>query len=169
MNSLRTPHPATLQNDAAVSTLTGVIVMVTLVVLLTVILSAFMVVVLPQKTAYIIADAQYSTRGGYPVITLFHRAGDTGHVGGSGEGYSLVVQVSAQGNTNTAVPLPASLRWSPGTTIYITRSGSGYIVTGDPARIPGTPLAFPGGGFTVSVIDTGTNGLVFEKRFTIPG
>lgn len=163
------PAPAPLHNDTAVSTLTGVIVMVILVVLLTTVLSAFLVITLPQKTAYIVADARYSIQNGYPVVTLFHRAGDAGYLSGHGTGYSLAVQVTSGGETITAVPDPAGLLWSPGTTLIVTRSGSGYTVTSDPARLRGRPQAFPGGDIIVSVIDTGTNGLAVSQKITIPG
>jgi hypothetical protein len=160
------PAPDSLHNDTAVSTLIGVIVMVNLVVLLTVILSAFLVGSLPQKTAYFVADAQYSIQNGYPVVTLVHRAGDTGYLSGPGTGHSLAILVTSGGSTITAVPDPAGLRWSPGTTLFITRSGSGYTVTSDPARIQGTPQAFPGRDVTVSVLDTGGNILVYQKTLT---
>jgi len=160
------PAPAPLHNDTAVSTLIGVIVMVTLVVLLTVILSAFLVGALPQKTAYFVADAQYSIKNGYPVVILLHRAGDTGYLSGPGNVHSLAILVTSGGSTITAVPDPAGLPWSPGTTLFITRSGSGYTVTSDLARIQGTPQAFPGSDVTVSVLDKGGNILVYQKTLT---
>lgn len=163
------PAPAPLHNDEAVSTLIGVIFMVTLMVLLTVILSAFLVGVnaFPQKNPYVVADAEYRTGGGYPVVALVHRAGDAGHLSGSGTGYSFSVLVSSGGSTSTAVPDPAGLPWTRGTTLFIAWSGTGYTVTGDPARIQGTAQAFPDSEITVSVMSG--NWLVFEEKLTVTG
>ena len=173
MNHTRIPRPAPapLQNDAAVSTFIGVLYMVTLIALLMVILVAFLAGInsLPQKAPYIVADAQYSTWNGYPVIILIHRAGDAAHLLGPGTGYSFAVMVTAEGSTWSAVPDPAGLPWTPGSKIYVARSGSGYIVTGDPGRLQGTPRAFPEGEVIISVVDTWNNGLVYEEVFVLPG
>lgn len=173
MTPLRTtlhPAPGPLHSETAVSTLIGVILMVTLMVLLTVILSAFLVGITepPQQTAHIVADARYGMQGSSPVVSLVHRGGDPAHFAGDGTGHSLEVLVSSGGSTIPAVPDPAGLPWSMGTTLSIIRSGSGYTLTGDPARFRGTPRAFPPGELTVSVMDTTRAGLVYQKTLMIP-
>jgi len=159
------------RNDAAVSTLTGVILMVALVVLMTAIVSSFLLgVILPtHKSAYIVADAKVTSENGYPLVTLLNRGGDYCYFSGTGSGYPISVQISSGGRSETALPAPAGLVWEPGSALYITYSGTGYDVTDDPAQINGTPRQFPGNEVTVSVIDTSNSLLVYSKKLTIAG
>ncbi|MCX6692759.1 MAG: type IV pilin N-terminal domain-containing protein [Methanoregula sp.] len=165
------PVSTSLQTDAAVSTLIGVILMVALVLVLTAILSTllFGFITPAQKSAYLTADAQYSTQNGYPVITLLHRGGDTGQLPGSGKGYPLLVQISSEGSSETACPDPVGLVWAPGSTLYITRTSTGYNVTNALGWIPASSQTFPGNEVTVSVIDTSNNLPVYSKKLTIAG
>jgi hypothetical protein len=160
-----------LQNDAAVSTIIGVILMVFLVVVLTAVVASviFGLVGPIQKSAYIAVDAQYTTQNGYPLVTLRNLQGDTGHLSGSGRGYPLAILISSGGSSGTATPDPAGLVWAPGTTLLITRTSTGYNVTDDLTRIQGTPLGFPGNEITVSVIDTTQNILVYSRTITGAG
>ena len=68
-----------------------------------------------------------------------------------------------------ARPDPVDLAWAPGSTLYITRTSTGYSVTNAVAQIPASPLAFPGNDVTVSVIDSSNNLLVYSKKLTIAG
>lgn len=160
------------QKNPAVSALIGVILMIALTVVLAAIISAVLFGLISStshKSAYIVADAQYTLATGYPSVMLSHLQGDSGHLSGSGAGYPLSIRITSGGSSGTVIPDPAGLIWSPGIRLFIVKTGTGYIVTADPARITGTLQAFPGSEVQVSVIDIANNILVFEKTVGIAG
>ena len=118
---LKFPVQVTDKNDSAVSALIGVILLVALVVIMTAVISVFffgLIGDLPQKTAYVAAEAKYNTQYGYPLITLSNRAGDTGLLSGSGDGYPIAVQITTPVGSVTASPYPVGLKWAPGTYLF---------------------------------------------------
>lgn len=157
-------------NDSAVSALIGVILIVALVLILTAVISVvflgFISGVPLQKTAYIAAEAKYNTQYGYPLVSLYNKAGDTGLLSGTGSGYPITVLISTTDGSANATPDPENLKWAPGTFLFIIRTDTGYTITDDPDRITGTPLAFPGNDITVTIIDTVENVLIYNKKIT---
>ncbi|ADN35659.1 hypothetical protein Mpet_0891 [Methanolacinia petrolearia DSM 11571] len=155
-------------NDLAVSALTGVIIIIILVLIMTSVISLVFFSLIGgvplQKNAYIVAEAKYSTKYGYPLVSLFNKAGDTGLFSGSGSGYPIEIQISAAGEIKTASPDTENLKWTPGTSLFIMRTDAGYTITDNPDGTNKTPLAFPGNEITVAVIDTANNILIFSQK-----
>ncbi|WFN37895.1 type IV pilin N-terminal domain-containing protein [Methanomicrobium antiquum] len=167
---LKSPVQVTDKNDSAVSALIGVILLVALVVIMTAVISVFffgLIGDMHQKTAYVVAEAKYNTQYGYPLITLSNRAGDTGLLSGSGDGYPIAVQITTPGGSVTASPYPVGLKWAPGTYLFIIRTDAGYTVTDDPNKINGTPMAFLGNEITVNIIDTVSDVLIYSQKITM--
>jgi hypothetical protein len=156
------------RNDPAVSALIGVITIIVLVLIMTGGISVVFISLIGgvplQKNAYIVAEAKYNTQYGYPLVSLFNRAGDTGLLSGSGSGYPIAVQISAAGESITASPDPGNLKWAPGTSLFIIRTDTGYTITDNPDGINITPLAFPGSEITVTVIDTAGNVIIYSQK-----
>lgn len=156
------------QNDPAVSALIGVIIIIILVLIMAGVLSVLFFSIMGgvplQKNAYIVAEAKYNTQYGYPLVSLFNHAGDTGLLSGSGSGYPISVRISAGGEILTASPDPENLKWAPGTYLYIIRTDTGYTITDNPNGINKTPLAFPGSEITVTVIDNANNVVIYSQN-----
>ncbi|MCU0633189.1 MAG: type IV pilin [Methanolinea sp.] len=162
------------QQDAGVNEVIASILMVALVIVLAIIIGSivFGVIVLQPKSAYIpprVEVVNVSGVGGQQqVISLYSRGGDQAFLQkGDGVQYALGIYVETGSASYRVTPDPGVETFSPGQTLFIYNSSSGFRATDNMTGKALTPL--PPGSLTLRLVDENAKLLVYKEGLAIGG
>lgn len=120
-----------------------------------------------EKTAYLVPRFGIGNISGQTVITIFDRGGEPVYFNGSPAAkYRADLYVDTQSGSYKAVPSPALTAFTPGDTIYIYYTGSGFVLTN---TLSGTAFpSLPAGKLVVRFVDA-TSGVLIAKEELVQG
>ncbi|MFA7695009.1 MAG: hypothetical protein WCX63_05700 [Methanoregula sp.] len=118
-----------------------------------------------HKSAYVVPDFSFTNVSGHSVVAVFHRAGDPVYFTNTSAGsYRAGFYIDTLSGTYPAVPVSTFQQLSPGDTVYIYYTGSGFSAT---KNLTGSGFSFlPAGILNVRLIDETNHVLIAQMNKT---